>query len=155
MSGSLPGNRSNYQANRRAGDWLQERLLTLHEQDATTERAVVEFIGSWAVRNVSLLVDDRSEQPRLSGGLDLRGCQGGQGWLERFPQACQGTRSERRRLIISTPNQSDALVAVERHQRSSAITLCGRMRVRSGPSLSRAPYSARSSSAWSGERPHW
>src|SRR5262249_49760392 len=32
-----------YQANRRAGDWLQERLHTLREQAAGAERAVVEF----------------------------------------------------------------------------------------------------------------
>jgi succinoglycan biosynthesis transport protein ExoP len=32
-----------YQANRRAGDWLQERLQTLREQAASAERAVVEF----------------------------------------------------------------------------------------------------------------
>jgi succinoglycan biosynthesis transport protein ExoP len=32
-----------YQANRRAGDWLQERLQTLREQAAGAERAVVEF----------------------------------------------------------------------------------------------------------------
>ena len=32
-----------YQANRRAGDWLQERLQALREQSATAERAVVEF----------------------------------------------------------------------------------------------------------------
>ena len=32
-----------YQANRRAGDWLQERLQTLREQAATAESAVVEF----------------------------------------------------------------------------------------------------------------
>jgi len=34
---------SKYQANRRAGDWLQERLQTLREQAATAERAVIEF----------------------------------------------------------------------------------------------------------------
>jgi succinoglycan biosynthesis transport protein ExoP len=32
-----------YQANRRAGDWLQERLQTLREQAAAAESAVVEF----------------------------------------------------------------------------------------------------------------
>src|SRR5215510_8245807 len=32
-----------YQANRRTGDWLQERLQTLREQAAGAERAVVEF----------------------------------------------------------------------------------------------------------------
>src|SRR5262249_50294487 len=32
-----------YQANRRAGDWLQERLQTLREQASAAERAVVEF----------------------------------------------------------------------------------------------------------------
>jgi succinoglycan biosynthesis transport protein ExoP len=32
-----------YQANRRAGDWLQERLQTLREQAANAERAVVQF----------------------------------------------------------------------------------------------------------------
>jgi len=32
-----------YQANRRAGDWLQERLQTLREQTAAAERAVIEF----------------------------------------------------------------------------------------------------------------
>ena len=32
-----------YQANRRAGDWLQERLQALREQAATAERAVIEF----------------------------------------------------------------------------------------------------------------
>lgn len=32
-----------YQANRRAGDWLQERLQTLREQASSAERAVVEF----------------------------------------------------------------------------------------------------------------
>ena len=32
-----------YLANRRAGDWLQERLQALREQAATAERAVVEF----------------------------------------------------------------------------------------------------------------
>ena len=32
-----------YQANRRAGDWLQERLQSLREQAATAERAVIEF----------------------------------------------------------------------------------------------------------------
>jgi succinoglycan biosynthesis transport protein ExoP len=34
---------SKYQANRRAGDWLQERLQALREQAASAERAVVEF----------------------------------------------------------------------------------------------------------------
>jgi succinoglycan biosynthesis transport protein ExoP len=34
---------SKYQANRRAGDWLQERLQALREQAAAAERAVVEF----------------------------------------------------------------------------------------------------------------
>ena len=32
-----------YQANRRAGDWLQERLQTFREQAAAAERAVIEF----------------------------------------------------------------------------------------------------------------
>jgi len=32
-----------YQANRRAGDWLQERLQNLREQAATAERAAIEF----------------------------------------------------------------------------------------------------------------
>ena len=32
-----------YQANRRAGDWLQERLQTLREQAAASERSVIEF----------------------------------------------------------------------------------------------------------------
>ena len=32
-----------YQANRRTGDWLLERLQTLREQAATSERAVIEF----------------------------------------------------------------------------------------------------------------
>jgi succinoglycan biosynthesis transport protein ExoP len=32
-----------YQANRRAGDWLQERLQALREQAASAERAVVDF----------------------------------------------------------------------------------------------------------------
>ena len=32
-----------YQANRRAGDWLQERLQALRDQAAAAERAVVEF----------------------------------------------------------------------------------------------------------------
>ena len=32
-----------YQANRRAGDWLQERLQTLREQAAAAERSVIEF----------------------------------------------------------------------------------------------------------------
>jgi succinoglycan biosynthesis transport protein ExoP len=32
-----------YQANRRAGDWLQDRLQTLREQAANAERAVIEF----------------------------------------------------------------------------------------------------------------
>jgi len=32
-----------YQASRRAGDWLQERLQTLREQTAAAERAVIEF----------------------------------------------------------------------------------------------------------------
>ena len=32
-----------YQANRRAGDWLQERLQALREQAAAAERAVIEF----------------------------------------------------------------------------------------------------------------
>ena len=32
-----------YQANRRASDWLQERLQTLREQTASAERAVIEF----------------------------------------------------------------------------------------------------------------
>lgn len=34
---------SKYQANRRAGDWLQERLQSLREQAASAERAVVEY----------------------------------------------------------------------------------------------------------------
>ncbi len=34
---------SKYQANRRAGDWLQERLQALREQAAAAERAVLEF----------------------------------------------------------------------------------------------------------------
>ena len=32
-----------YQSNRRAGDWLQERLQTLREQAAASERSVIEF----------------------------------------------------------------------------------------------------------------
>src|SRR5262249_45386684 len=32
-----------YQATRRAGDWLQERLQALREQASTAERAVIEF----------------------------------------------------------------------------------------------------------------
>ena len=32
-----------YQTNRRAGDWLQERLQALREQAATAERAVIDF----------------------------------------------------------------------------------------------------------------
>ena len=32
-----------YQANRRAGDWMEERLQALREQAATAERAVIEF----------------------------------------------------------------------------------------------------------------
>ena len=32
-----------YQANRRAGDWLQERLQALREQASAAERAVIEF----------------------------------------------------------------------------------------------------------------
>jgi hypothetical protein len=57
---------------------------------------------SWAgeVRNVSLLV----ERERLSGdSRHLRGGEGGQDWLERVPQASQGTRAVRCTPIALEP----------------------------------------------------
>jgi polysaccharide biosynthesis transport protein len=49
-----------YQANRRAGDWLQERLQTLREQAAAAERAVIEFkVKNNIVTAAGTLMNDR------------------------------------------------------------------------------------------------
>src|SRR5262245_11126846 len=58
-----------YQANRRTGDWLQERLQTLREQAAASERAVIEFKAkNNIVTTGNVLVNER-QLSELNGQL--------------------------------------------------------------------------------------
>jgi succinoglycan biosynthesis transport protein ExoP len=58
-----------YQSNRRAGDWLQERLQNLREQAASAERAVIEFKSkNNIVKAGGTLMDDK-QLTELAGQL--------------------------------------------------------------------------------------
>jgi succinoglycan biosynthesis transport protein ExoP len=58
-----------YQANRRAGDWLQERLQTLREQAATAERAVVEFKAKNNIVKAGGTLMNETQMGEMSGQL--------------------------------------------------------------------------------------
>ena len=58
-----------YQANRRAGDWLQERLQTLREQAAAAERAVIEFKAKNNIVAASGTLMNEKQLSEMSGQL--------------------------------------------------------------------------------------
>ena len=58
-----------YQANRRTGDWLQERLQTLREQAATAERAVIEFKAKNNIVTAGNTLMDEKQLADLHGQL--------------------------------------------------------------------------------------
>ncbi len=58
-----------YQANRRAGDWLQERLQTLREQAAAAERAVLEFKAKNNIVATGGILINEKQLADLSGKL--------------------------------------------------------------------------------------
>jgi polysaccharide biosynthesis transport protein len=57
-----------YQANRRAGDWLQERLQALREQAAAAERAVIEFKSKNNIVAAGGALMNEKELSEISGG---------------------------------------------------------------------------------------
>jgi succinoglycan biosynthesis transport protein ExoP len=57
-----------YQANRRAGDWLQERLQALREQAAAAERAVIEFKSKNNIVAAGGALMNEKELTEMSGG---------------------------------------------------------------------------------------
>jgi polysaccharide biosynthesis transport protein len=58
-----------YQANRRTGDWLQERLQTLREQAAASERAVIEFKAKNNIVTAGNTLMDDKQLAELHGQL--------------------------------------------------------------------------------------
>jgi polysaccharide biosynthesis transport protein len=58
-----------YQANRRTGDWLQERLQTLREQAAASERAVIEFKAKNNIVAASGTLMNEKQLSEMSGQL--------------------------------------------------------------------------------------
>jgi polysaccharide biosynthesis transport protein len=58
-----------YQANRRTGDWLQERLQTLREQAAASERAVIEFKAKNNIVTAGNTLMDEKQLADLHGQL--------------------------------------------------------------------------------------
>jgi polysaccharide biosynthesis transport protein len=58
-----------YQANRRAGDWLQERLQALREQAATAERAAIEYRAKNNIVTAGGNLMNEKELSEMSGGL--------------------------------------------------------------------------------------
>ena len=58
-----------YQANRRAGDWLQERLQTLREQAAAAERAVIEFKAKNNIVSTGGTLMNEKQLSDMSGAL--------------------------------------------------------------------------------------
>jgi polysaccharide biosynthesis transport protein len=58
-----------YQANRRTGDWLQERLQTLREQAAASERAVIEFKAKNNIVAASGTLMNEKQLSEMSGRL--------------------------------------------------------------------------------------
>src|SRR5262249_28318207 len=58
-----------YQANRRTGDWLQERLQTLREQAAAAERAVIEFKAKNNIVTAGDTLMDEKQLTELHGQL--------------------------------------------------------------------------------------
>jgi succinoglycan biosynthesis transport protein ExoP len=58
-----------YQANRRAGDWLQERLQTLRDQAAAAERAVVEFKAKNNIVTTGGTLMNEKQLSEISGKL--------------------------------------------------------------------------------------
>jgi polysaccharide biosynthesis transport protein len=58
-----------YQANRRTGDWLQERLQTLREQAAASERAVIEFKAKNNIVTAGNALMDEKQLTELHGQL--------------------------------------------------------------------------------------
>jgi polysaccharide biosynthesis transport protein len=58
-----------YQANRRTGDWLQERLQTLREQAAAAERAVIEFKAKNNIVTAGNTLMDEKQLSELHGQL--------------------------------------------------------------------------------------
>jgi succinoglycan biosynthesis transport protein ExoP len=60
-----------YQANRRGGDWLQERLQTLREQAAAAERAVLEFKAKNNIVAVGPTLMNEKQLSEISGQLAM------------------------------------------------------------------------------------
>jgi polysaccharide biosynthesis transport protein len=58
-----------YQANRRTGDWLQERLQTLREQAAASERAVIDFKAKNNIVTAGGTLMDEKKLSEVSGQL--------------------------------------------------------------------------------------
>ena len=58
-----------YQANRRTGDWLQERLQALREQAAASERAVIEFKAKNNIVAAGDTLMNEKQLTELSGQL--------------------------------------------------------------------------------------
>jgi succinoglycan biosynthesis transport protein ExoP len=58
-----------YQANRRASDWLQERLQALREQASAAERAVIEFKAKNNIVTAGGALMNEKELSEISGGL--------------------------------------------------------------------------------------
>jgi succinoglycan biosynthesis transport protein ExoP len=58
-----------YQANRRTGDWLQERLQTLREQASAAERAVIEFKAKNKIVTAGNTLMDEKQLTELHGQL--------------------------------------------------------------------------------------
>jgi polysaccharide biosynthesis transport protein len=58
-----------YQANRRTGDWLQERLQTLREQAAAAERAVIEFKAKNNIVTAGNTLMDEKQLTEVHGQL--------------------------------------------------------------------------------------
>src|SRR5262249_25470190 len=58
-----------YQANRRTGDWLQERLQTLREQAAASERAVIEFKAKNNIVTTGNMLINEKQLSDLNGQL--------------------------------------------------------------------------------------
>jgi polysaccharide biosynthesis transport protein len=96
-----------YQANRRASDWLQERLQTLREQTSTAERAVVEF----RAKNNMVAVDGRllndKQLTDLTNQLGAAGARAGdvQARLDRIEAIIRGDQAD----ITSDATVSEAL----------------------------------------------
>src|SRR5689334_6261925 len=103
-----------YQASRRAGDWLQERLQNLRDQAASAERAVVQFKAKNNIVSAGGTLINEKQLGEISGEMGKARAQAAdlQARLERMDvvrQAYQREYSSNQPLLAADENFSEAM----------------------------------------------